>query len=72
MIKGKIHHIKDNGTIITLWIDTKKGLRPIHFDHRMFQNFYEANTPLKDKEVAYYPRTMKREPYIKVLENDEL
>ena len=57
-IIGKTEKIINHGTIIQLLLITEDGhLETVNFDHRMFQHFYEANAPLKDKTIAFDPET---------------
>ena len=44
-ITGKVTDIVDHGTIVQMFVKTKRRKRPIivvNFDHRQFWNMYEA------------------------------
>lgn len=45
---GKVEHIVNNGTIVSVFTDA--GV--VHFDHRMFANFYEAEGPLVGRTIT--------------------
>lgn len=43
-IVGEVTHIDDFGSIVTMWVKTKRRKRPlvtVNFDRRMFGNMFE-------------------------------
>lgn len=41
-MKGKITSIVNCGTIIQVWLKTRKGEQPVNFDHRMYRDMRES------------------------------
>jgi len=43
-VVGKVTHVEDHGTIVIMWVKTRRRKRPlmtVNFDHRMFRNMWE-------------------------------
>jgi hypothetical protein len=42
-LKGTVSGVQDEGTIVTVWVDTQGGRTvPVHFDHRPFRHLWEG------------------------------
>ena len=52
-MKGKINGIVNHGSIVMVYVRTRKGISSIPFDHRPFFNMVEVEGDLMNRKIDY-------------------